>query len=199
MELQYGGSCGVIFRRLARVPQIAFPDRRGSPGPSRCRGSRRWPGSAARTGGPREKQRSRLSTSHPSPSTSTEGTPPNPPKVPECCGLWLRRARFGELVFPFVRQEKLWVKSSSEGWLILSQSGDPEVRCTKLPVPLQTWSFHISWGFFHFIDSLQVFPVSQLGLTPQRCNFSFFFRSESHIYGSKPPEYAPVQSYSDQV
>lgn len=55
MELQYGGSCGVIFRRLARVPQIAFPDRRGSPGPSRCRGSRRWPGSVARTGGPRGK------------------------------------------------------------------------------------------------------------------------------------------------
>lgn len=54
-----------------------------------------------------EKQRSRLSTLHLSPSTSTQGTPPNPPKVPECCGLWLWKARFGELVSPFVRQEEL--------------------------------------------------------------------------------------------
>lgn len=32
-----------------------------------------------------EKQSSRLSTAHPSPST--QGTPPNAPMVPECCGL----------------------------------------------------------------------------------------------------------------
>lgn len=55
MKLQDEGSCGVIFQRLAHVLQIASPDRRGSPGPSHCRGSRRWPGSAARRGGPRRK------------------------------------------------------------------------------------------------------------------------------------------------
>jgi len=29
MRLQYAGSCGVIFQRLAHVLQIAFLDRRG--------------------------------------------------------------------------------------------------------------------------------------------------------------------------
>lgn len=55
MKLQYGGSCGVIFQRLARALQIAFLDRRGSRGPSRCCGSRRWQGSVARRGDPRRK------------------------------------------------------------------------------------------------------------------------------------------------
>lgn len=199
MKLQTGGSCGVIFQRLARVPRTAFPDRRGSPGPSRCPGSRRWRGSAAPTGGPGEKQRGRLSTSHPSPSTGTQGIPPSPPKVPQCCGLWLWRAAFGELVFPFVRQQELWVKGSSEGLLIPSQPGDPEVSCTELPIPLELSHFFNFFIFFHFIDSLQLFPVSQRGLTPQRCIFNFFLWLESHTCGSKPPEHAPVQSYSDQV
>lgn len=190
MKLQYGGSCGVIFQRLARVPRTAFPDRKGSPGPSRCRGSRRWPGSAARTGGPRRKTEQQIE--HCTPFTLHTGHSSQCPN-----GAWM-----------------LWaVTPESQVWLLpLPCRRDCEwkfaLRACRFFLSLGThksaapnfqslWSSHIS---FHFMDSLQVFPVSELGLTPQRCIFDFFFKAlESHIYESKPPEHTPVQSCSDQV
>lgn len=39
------------------------------------------------------------------------------------------------------------MKSSSEGLLILSQLGGPEVSCTKLPAPLE-FSHFLGWFFF---------------------------------------------------
>lgn len=100
MKLQHAGSCGVIFQRLARVLQTAFLDRRGSRGPSHCRGSRRWRGSVARRGGPRrkiEKQGEHFTplalhehTGHSAANARERWTAsPNPPKVLEFWGLQL--------------------------------------------------------------------------------------------------------------
>lgn len=130
MKLQHAGSCGVIFQRLARVLQIAFLDRRGSRGPSRCRGSRHWRESVARRGGPRrktEKQGEHFPPLTPHEHTEHSAVPMHGrnglvflsllPVFQKCLhfgGSSSWRARFDEPVLPFFRQQELWVKSSSD-------------------------------------------------------------------------------------
>lgn len=153
MKLQYAGSCGVIFQRLAHVLQIAFLDRRGSRGPSHCRGSRRWRGSAARRGGPRRKTEKQ--GEHFTPLTLHEHTG-HSAALCECawgmdCYFYCfsQSSKSAWILGAPAPGELSWVSrfcassgSRSCEWrapliirLILSQSGDPEVKCIKLQVP----------------------------------------------------------------